>query len=136
MITAGSVPRDLAVERFAFLAQRFCGRRNAIKDFTHTAPEFVFWIYPDGTLFDAKDAYRKNVPRGYRLGLIAVLAEHRRRQVAKALGSVHGRGHSHVSAEADTGNIASNALITGIGGTRIGGSVELFRPVPPNSDIE
>ncbi|MEY9904860.1 hypothetical protein ABIA35_001076 [Catenulispora sp. MAP12-49] len=65
MITTGSVPRDLAVERFAFLAQRFRGRRNAIKEFTHTAPEFVFWIYPDGTLFDAKDAHRKNVPRGY-----------------------------------------------------------------------
>ncbi len=53
MITAGLVPRDLAVERFAFLAQRFRGRRNAIKDFTHTASEFAFWVYPDGTLFDA-----------------------------------------------------------------------------------
>lgn len=65
MITAGSVPRDLAAERFAFLAQRFRGRRNAIKEFTHAAPEFVFWIFPDGTLFDAKDAHRTNVPRGY-----------------------------------------------------------------------
>jgi hypothetical protein len=25
----------------------------------------VFWIYPDGRLFDAKDAHIKNVPRGY-----------------------------------------------------------------------
>jgi hypothetical protein len=57
--------RDVAVERFGFLAARFRGRRNAVKDFTHAAPEFVFWIFPDGVLFDAKDAHRKNVPRGY-----------------------------------------------------------------------
>ena len=25
----------------------------------------MFWIYRDGTLFDAKDAHRRNVPRGY-----------------------------------------------------------------------
>lgn len=65
MITAGSVPRELAAERFEFLAEHYRGRRNAIKAFTHAAPEFVFWIYPDGSLFDAKDAHRRNVPRGY-----------------------------------------------------------------------
>lgn len=65
MITVGSVTREHAAERFAFLAKNFRGRRNAIKNFTHTAPEFVFWIFPEGTLFDAKDAHRKNVPRGY-----------------------------------------------------------------------
>lgn len=65
MITVGSVPRELAAERFEFLADRYRGRRNAIKEFTHAAPEFVFWIYPDGALFDAKDAHRRNVPRGY-----------------------------------------------------------------------
>jgi hypothetical protein len=32
---------------------------------THTYPEFVFWIFPDGRLFDAKDSYRNNVPRGF-----------------------------------------------------------------------
>ncbi|QDT47137.1 hypothetical protein Pan258_11680 [Symmachiella dynata] len=41
------------------------GRRAAIKSFTHFAPEFVFWIAPDGTLHDAKDAHRKNPPRGF-----------------------------------------------------------------------
>lgn len=66
MITTGSVPRDIAANRFPFLAEHVRGRRNAIKTFTHTAPEFVFWVYPDGTLFDAKDAHRDNVPRGYR----------------------------------------------------------------------
>jgi hypothetical protein len=65
MITVGSVGRDDATERFAFLGARYRGRRGAIKEFTHTAPEFVFWIFPDGTLFDAKDAHRRNVPRGY-----------------------------------------------------------------------
>lgn len=65
MITLGSVPRDVAVERFGFLAERYRGRRGAIKEFTHAAPEFVFWIFPNGTLFDAKDAHRRNVPRGF-----------------------------------------------------------------------
>ncbi|GAA1984189.1 hypothetical protein [Catenulispora subtropica] len=65
MLTVGSLPRDLAAERFEFLAERRRGRRAAIKDFTHAAPEYVFWIYPDGTLFDAKDAHRRNVPRGH-----------------------------------------------------------------------
>lgn len=65
MITVGSVGRDLAAERFDFLAERYRGRRSAIKVFTHRAPEYVFWVFPDGTLFDAKDAHRKNVPRGY-----------------------------------------------------------------------
>lgn len=65
MLTTGSVSRDIAAERFEFLAARFRGRRAAIKAFTHAAPEFVFWIHPDGTLFDAKDAHRTNVPRGH-----------------------------------------------------------------------
>lgn len=65
MITLGSVSRDLAAERFGFLADRYRGRRAAIKEFTHAAPEFVFWIFPDGTLFDAKDAHRRNMPRGF-----------------------------------------------------------------------
>jgi hypothetical protein len=65
MITVGSLSREAAAERFAFLAQRFRGRRAAIKEFTHTAPEFVFWIYPDGRLLDAKNAHRKNPPPGH-----------------------------------------------------------------------
>lgn len=65
MITVGSVSRDLAAASFPFLAVRFRGRRNAIKDFTHRDPDFVFWIFPDGRLFDARDAHRRNLPRGY-----------------------------------------------------------------------
>ncbi len=65
MLTQGSVSREVATGRFEFLAPSYRGRRAAIKDFTHAFPEFVFWIFPNGALFDAKDAHRKNVPRGY-----------------------------------------------------------------------
>jgi hypothetical protein len=65
LITVGSVTREEAAVAFPFLAARFRGRRNALKDFTHRDPDFVFWIYPDGRLFDARDAHRRNLPRGY-----------------------------------------------------------------------
>jgi hypothetical protein len=65
VITVGSVSRDTAAETFAFLAPRFRGRRNAIKELTHAQPDFVFWIYPDGRLYDARNAHAHNVPRGY-----------------------------------------------------------------------
>jgi hypothetical protein len=53
------------VERFPFLAETFRGRRAAIREFTHVAPDFVFWIFPDGRLFDARDSHLRNVPRGF-----------------------------------------------------------------------
>jgi len=65
MVTVGSLPRELAATRFPFLAAQYSGRRSAIKTFTHKAPEFVFWIFPEGKLFDAKDAHRKNLPKGF-----------------------------------------------------------------------
>ena len=65
MLTIGSVKREDALRQFPFLAEKFSGRRRAIKEFTHLAPDFVFWIYPDGELHDAKDAHRANVPDGY-----------------------------------------------------------------------
>lgn len=65
MLTEGSISREDAASLFPFLAESFSGRRRAIKDFTHLAPDYVFWIYPDGELHDAKDAHRSNVPRGY-----------------------------------------------------------------------
>src|SRR5687768_11982591 len=64
MITLGSVSREAAAMRFDFLAPRVPGRRNAIKEFTHRDPEYVFWIYPDGRLHDARRSHRDNVPRG------------------------------------------------------------------------
>lgn len=65
MLTVGSITRDAAAARFPFLAAKFSGRRNQIKEFTHRDPDFVFWIFPDGRLFDAKRSHRENVPRGY-----------------------------------------------------------------------
>ena len=65
MFTVGSVSREVAAARFPFLAVSVSGRRNQIKDFTHRDPDFVFWIYPDGRLHDAKRSHRDNVPRGY-----------------------------------------------------------------------
>jgi hypothetical protein len=65
MITIGSVDRTSAAATFEFLAEGFRGRRTAIRDLTHGAPEFVFWIYPDGRLHDARTSHRANPPRGY-----------------------------------------------------------------------
>lgn len=65
MITVGSVTRERAAERFPFLAARYPGRRAAIKEFTHRDPDFVFWIFPDGRLFDARDSHLRNIPRGH-----------------------------------------------------------------------
>lgn len=65
MITQGSIARDDAAARFPFLADDYRGRRKAMREFTHRDPDFVFWIYPDGRLFDARDAHRHHVPKGY-----------------------------------------------------------------------
>ena len=65
MITVGSVPRNDIAAIFPFLAERFSGRRNAIKALTHLRPDFVFWVFPDGRLHDAKEAHARNVPKGY-----------------------------------------------------------------------
>jgi hypothetical protein len=65
VITVGSITRAEIAETFPFLAERFGGRRNAIKELTHGRPDFVFWIFPDGRLHDARDAHARNVPRGY-----------------------------------------------------------------------
>lgn len=65
MLTVGSVSREEAAARFPFLSPRFRGRRAAIKELTHRDPDFVFWIFPDGRLHDARDAHRTNAPRGH-----------------------------------------------------------------------
>jgi hypothetical protein len=65
VINVGSVSRDEIAELFPFLAERFSGRRRAIKELTHGRPDFVFWIHPDGRLHDARDAHAANVPKGY-----------------------------------------------------------------------
>jgi hypothetical protein len=65
MITLGSVYRNSAAERFPFLAEKYAGRRAAIREFTHRDPDYVFWVFPDGSLFNARNSHLRNVPRGY-----------------------------------------------------------------------
>ena len=65
MLTVGSISRDAAAARFPFLAAKVAGRRSQIKEFTHRNPDFVFWVYPDGRLYDAKASHRDKVPRGH-----------------------------------------------------------------------
>lgn len=65
MITVGSVSRSELAAEFAFLDEKFSGRRKAIKKLTHERPDFVFWVFPDGKLYDARGAHRRNVPKGY-----------------------------------------------------------------------
>ena len=65
MITVGSIAREEAAQTFEFLAPNFRGRRNAMRAFTHTAPELVFWIAPDGELLGAGNAHKANPPENY-----------------------------------------------------------------------
>jgi len=66
MITVGSVTREAAARRFYFLQKGITGRRKAVNELTHKDPDFVFWIYPDGRLFDARDAHIRNYPKGHK----------------------------------------------------------------------
>jgi hypothetical protein len=65
MLTLGSISREKAALIFPFLAPSFRGRRKAIKELTHRQPDFVFWIDPDGCLYDARNSHAQNVPKGY-----------------------------------------------------------------------
>ncbi len=65
MVTVGSVSREDAAEQYEFLAERYPGRRAAIRELTHAYPELVFWVSPEGRLIDARDAHRKHPPRGF-----------------------------------------------------------------------
>ena len=69
---------------------------------------------------------------GPRLGLIATLAQYRRRGVARALlgqafAVLAARGAASVTGEADDTNLPSVSLLTGLGARRYGGNVELVR---------
>lgn len=65
MVTVGSVSREAATGEFEFLAEQYRGRRAAIREFTHRYPEYVFWIYPDGRLHNARESHLSNTPRGF-----------------------------------------------------------------------
>jgi len=71
----------------------------------------------------------QSVPR---LGLIGVLTAHRRRGLARAMlaaafNPLFERGDRVVTAEVDTTNRGSRALLTGLGGQVTGELIELFR---------
>jgi GNAT superfamily N-acetyltransferase len=75
---------------------------------------------------------------GPRLGLIAILAQYRRRGVARALLDraftvLAARGDTSVIGEVDDTNVASVSLLTGLGARRYGGNVELIRREPGRS---
>jgi GNAT superfamily N-acetyltransferase len=66
-------------------------------------------------------------------GIVGVLAAHRRRGlaralIAQALAPLADDGETRVTAEADTTNAASDALLRGFGATVTGGTIELRRP--------
>lgn len=65
VLTVGSVSREKASLVFPFLHKDFRARRAAIRDFTHRYPEFVFWIAPDGRLYNAQDSHLKHPPKGF-----------------------------------------------------------------------
>ncbi|GLW27584.1 GNAT family N-acetyltransferase [Actinoplanes regularis] len=70
------------------------------------------------------------VPRLPRIGLIAVLAGHQRRGIARALlahalGALHHIGKQTAAAEVTESNVAATALFEGVGGRRTGGNLEL-----------
>jgi ribosomal protein S18 acetylase RimI-like enzyme len=62
--------------------------------------------------------------------MIAVVREHRRNGVARALlgrafAVLHAQGEDGATCEVDVTNVASNALMIGLGARRDGGTVEL-----------
>ena len=65
MITLGSVKPEEAARTFAFLSEGHRARRTAIRDLTHGVPEFVFWIYPDRRVHDARTSHRAHPSRGF-----------------------------------------------------------------------
>jgi GNAT superfamily N-acetyltransferase len=72
------------------------------------------------------------LPRRPRLGLLAVRTAYRRRGLARALlttalRDLHERGIPYLGADVDGANEAATALVTGIGGTPVGASLELVR---------
>lgn len=65
MTTLGSVTREEAAKTFHFLSEGHRQRRTSIRELTHGTPEFVFWIYPNGHLHDARNSHRSSPPKGF-----------------------------------------------------------------------
>jgi ribosomal protein S18 acetylase RimI-like enzyme len=104
------------------------------RDYTFGAPQFDPELYLVAVAGDDYAGLVRIWPaaRVPRLGLIGVLRWHRRRGLATALlrtafGALARRGIEQVTAEVDTSNHASAALLAGFGARRTGGTIELRR---------
>ena len=103
---------------------------------TYASPHFDPAVYlvalaPGGTHAGICRVW--NRPERPRLGLIGVVRDHRRRGVARwllgeAFAVLAARGHAEILAEVDETNGAARVLLEGLGGRRIGASLELRRP--------
>jgi ribosomal protein S18 acetylase RimI-like enzyme len=105
------------------------------RDYTFGAPQFDPELYLVAVAGDGYAGLVRIWPaaRVPRLGLIGVLRWHRRRGLATALlrtafGALARRGIEQVTAEVDTTNLASAALLAGFGARRTGGTIEFRRP--------
>jgi ribosomal protein S18 acetylase RimI-like enzyme len=75
-------------------------------------------------------------PEQPRLGFVGVRRSHRGQGIARwligeAFSVLHARGEREVWAEVDETNVASRTLLEGLGGRRVGASLELRRPSEP-----
>jgi ribosomal protein S18 acetylase RimI-like enzyme len=104
---------------------------------TYDSPSFdprTYRVALDGTGYVGLARVWKPLPGQDfgRLGCVGVLARYRRRGlgralIAQALAPLADDGAVAVTAEADAGNAASHALLTGFGGRITGGTIELYR---------
>ena len=83
-----------------------------------------------GTYAGLVRVWRNAVPR---LGMIAIVPEHRNRGLARGLlalvfAVLRDRGHDHVTTEVDESNLPSNTLMRSLGAERTGGEIEWVRP--------
>jgi ribosomal protein S18 acetylase RimI-like enzyme len=112
--------------------------RKWFREETYDSPDFdpaAYRVALDGEDYVglARIWGRSPSQRYRRLGCVGVLRGYRRRGlaralIARALAPLAAAGESAVTAEADTTNVASHALLAGFGARVTGGTVELYRP--------
>jgi ribosomal protein S18 acetylase RimI-like enzyme len=114
------------------------GWRWTAEDFhdeTYASPHFDPALYlvavcPVGALAGICRVWLR--PEHPKLGFVGVVSAHRRRGVAlwlvaETFAVLHERGLAEAWTEVDETNVASRALLEGLGGRRVGASLELIR---------